>query len=144
MYRRDYVMRLIEAFGQALIALRNRILKRQADSQTVLAELGEMARTAGLDLDIARQLDPSSLLMWLSPTAEYDPPRLWLLAELLYLAGLQAEADRPGSGHADFTRALALLDHVPAGWTPPGEFGSAAGLAQDIADAMPPSKGGPE
>jgi hypothetical protein len=98
MYRHDYVMRLIEAFGKALIAIRNRILERGADSQTVLAELGEMSRKAGVDLDIARRLDTASLLMWLSPTGEYDPARVWLLAELLYLAGLQADADRPGAG----------------------------------------------
>jgi hypothetical protein len=139
MLRRDYVMRLIEAFGQALLALRNRILKRQADSQTVLAEIGEMARQAGLDLDIARQLDSASLLMWLSPTGEYDPPRLWLLAELLYLAGLQAEADRPGAGRPDFARALALLEHVPPNWIPPGEFGSAAGLVEEINARMEPA-----
>jgi hypothetical protein len=136
MYRRDYVMRLIEAFGQALIAIRNRILKRQADSQTVLAEIGEMARKAGLDLDIARRLDPASLLMWLSPTGEYDPARLWLLAELLYLAGLQADAEDPGSGRRDFSRALALLDHVPPAWTPPGDFGAASTLADELASLL--------
>lgn len=32
MYRRDYILRLIERFGQMLIALRNRILRRELDS----------------------------------------------------------------------------------------------------------------
>jgi hypothetical protein len=132
MYRHDYVMRLIEAFGKALIAIRNRILTREADSQTVLAELGEMSRKAGVDLDIARRLDQASLLMWLSPTGEYDPARMWLLAQLLYLAGLQADADRPGAGRPDFARALALLDHVPADFAAPGEFGTAVTLSEDL------------
>jgi hypothetical protein len=70
MYRHDYVMRLIEAFGKSLIAIRDRILKREPDSHAILAELGEMSRKAGVDLDIARRLDPASLLIWLSPTGE--------------------------------------------------------------------------
>lgn len=132
MYRRDYVLRLIEAFGRALIALRDRILQRKADGPAVLAEIGEIAREAGLDLDVARRLDPASLLMWLSPAGEYDPARLWLLAELLYLAGLQADAEQPGAGRPDYERALSLLGHVPPAWTPPGEFGSAGEFAGEM------------
>lgn len=132
MYRHDYVMRLIEAFGKALIAIRNRILAREADSQTVLAELGEISRKAGVDLDIARRLEPASLLIWLSPSGEYDPARMWLLAELLYFAGLQAEADRPGAGRPDFVRALRILDHVPADFTALRELGTAVTLSRDL------------
>jgi hypothetical protein len=132
MYRTDYVMRLIEAFGKSLIAIRDRILKREADSQAVVAELGEMSRKAGVDLDIARRLDPASLLMWLSPTGEYDPARMWLLAELLYLAGLRADTDRPGAGRPDFTRALALLKHVPADFTAPAGLGTALTLSDEL------------
>jgi hypothetical protein len=132
MYRHDYVMRLIEAFGKSLIAIRDRILKREPDSHAILAELGEMSRKAGVDLDIARRLDPASLLIWLSPTGEYDPARMWLLAELLYLAGLRADADRPGAGRPDFTRALALLDHVPDDFTAPAGLGTAVTLSDDL------------
>lgn len=132
MYRHDYVMRLIEAFGKSLIAIRDRILKREADGQAVLAELGELSRKAGVDLDIARRLDHGSLLMWLSPTGEHDPARMWLLAQLLYLVGLRAEAERPGAGRPDFMRALALLDHVPVDFTAPGDVGTAVTLSDDL------------
>jgi hypothetical protein len=141
MYRHDYVMRLIEAFGKSLIAIRDRILKRETDSQVVLAELGEMSRKAGVDLDIARRLDPPSLLVWLSPTGEYDPARLWLLAQLLYLAGLREEEDRPGAGRPDFTRALALLDHVAADFTALAEFATAATLSDDLRAMIDRSEG---
>ncbi len=84
MYRRDYILRLIERFGQMLIALRNRILRREADADQARAEIHEMARSSGLDLDVARQLDPQTLLLWLAPGDDVDEPKLWLMAELLY------------------------------------------------------------
>lgn len=93
MYSRDYILRLIQQFGRTLIALRNRLLGRQADQAEMDAAIAEIARHAGLDLDIARRLDPPSLLMWLSPTEEVDPSRMWLMAELLYLAALAALPD---------------------------------------------------
>ena len=68
MYSRDYVLRLIEQFGRTLVALRNRLLGRQDDQVDMSASIAEIARHAGLDLDIARRLDPPSLLMWLAPS----------------------------------------------------------------------------
>ena len=43
MYRRDYVLRLIERLGMALIALRNRLLQRKGDLPLAMAELGDIA-----------------------------------------------------------------------------------------------------
>jgi hypothetical protein len=54
MYRRDYIMRLIERFGGILIALRNRILRREVDSAEPMGQVRDLAGQAGLDLDIAR------------------------------------------------------------------------------------------
>ena len=94
MYRQDYVLRLIERLGSALIALRNRILRRERDETGIRTEIAEIAGQAGLDLAVARSLDPDMLLMWLAPTGQPDPAKLWLLAELLYLEGLDAKMSK--------------------------------------------------
>ncbi len=122
MYHRDYILKLIERFGNALIALRNRILKREQDHAVTLAEIREIAQQAGLDYDVARRLDPATLLMWLSPGGQVEPPRMWLLAELLYLEGLQARSSDPDAGRPDFERALAILGQLPADWRPSDDF----------------------
>jgi hypothetical protein len=133
MYRRDYILRLIERFGQMLIALRNRILGRDTDSREARAEIHEMARSAGLDLDVARQLDPPTLLLWLAPGDDVDEPKLWLMAELLYLEGLHADAaGAPGAGQADLTRALAVFGRLPATWRPHADLPSAGERAAEI------------
>jgi hypothetical protein len=133
MYRRDYVLRIIERFGRMLIALRNHILQREIEADDVRAQLGEVAREAGLDMEIARRLDPAALLMWLAPTADFDAPRLWLMAELLYLEALDARASSAeGGGRADFARALALFQHLPPDWKPTDGFVTAAARAEEI------------
>ena len=132
MYRQDYILRLIEQFGRALVLLRNRILRREVDKPTAMADIGEMARQAGLDLDVARSLDVPSLLMWLAPAGQVDQARLWLMAELLYLEGLGALEDDPGRADADFTRAAAILERLEPQWRPSPDLPSAAELADDI------------
>lgn len=133
MYRRDYILRLIERFGRALLALRNRILRREVDMAEVLAEIHDVAQQAGLDLHIARRLDPDSMLMWLAPTGEIDPPRLWLMAELFYLEGLQAKTSATGdAGRADLERARAICSRLPPDWKPSDDFVSAAERVAEI------------
>ncbi len=128
MYRRDYILRLIERFGQMLIALRDRVLRREADAAEVAAQLQQMATEAGVDIDVARSLDPASLLLWLAPFDDFDQPRLWLVAELLYLAGLQAGP----AGADDLKRALALHSHLPEQWKPSDGFATAGERAAEI------------
>jgi hypothetical protein len=132
MYRRDYILRLIERFGRVLIALRNLILKREADPAQVQAQIADLADQAGLDLAIARRLDPATLVMWLAPTDDFDVPRVWLMAELLYLHGLEASALPDGDARGDFERALALFAHLPADWRPTDDLASAAERADEV------------
>jgi hypothetical protein len=136
MYRRDYILRLIERFGRALLALRNAILRREADPQHVQAQIGEIADQAGLDLAVARRLDPGMLLMWLAPTDDFDMPRLWLMAELLYLHGLEADRIPDGDSRADFERALALFAHLPPDWRPTDDQAMAAERAAELRDIL--------
>jgi hypothetical protein len=123
-YRRDYILRLIERFGRMLIALRNRILRREIDTADVVAELRDIAQQAGLDLALARQLDPAMLAFWLAPTDDVDEPKLWLMAELLYLEGLQARSAGE-EWRSDFARALAIFGRLPADWRPADHLATA-------------------
>jgi hypothetical protein len=132
-YRRDYILRLIERFGQMLIALRNRLLRRETDSDQARAEIHEMAEMAGLDLDVARQLDPATLLIWLAPGDDVDEAKLWLMAELLYLEGMRARtADEPGAGTEDFKRARAVFGRLAASWRPHADLPSAGERVEEI------------
>jgi hypothetical protein len=132
MYRRDYILRLIERFGRALRALRDRILKREVDAASVAAEIHEVAQQAGIDLELARRLDPATLSLWLAPGDDVDQPRLWLIAELLYLTGLQTSAEDPAAAHGDFERALTLHSRLPADWKPSDGFVTAGERAAEL------------
>jgi len=132
MYRQDYILRLIEQFAKGLRHIRDRVLRRAADRQTVTAEVGEMARQAGLDLDVARRLDETSLLLWLAPAGLVDQGRLWLMAELLYLEGLAALEEMPDAARADLSRALAILGRVEPHWRAGEDLPTASELSGEI------------
>ena len=136
MYRRDYILRLIERFGRMLIGIRDAILRRQAEPAQVQAEIREIAQQAGLDLAIARQLDPASLLLWLAPTPDFDPDRMWLMAELLYLEGIDAYTQMDGGGRADLERALALFSCLPPEWRPTPDLAAAGERTAEIRDLL--------
>jgi hypothetical protein len=141
MYRRDYVLRLIERFGRMLIGLRNRLLRRETEGLEAQAQIDDVARQAGLDLDIARRLDPESLLLWLAPGDDVDQPRLWLAGELLYLTALDCEAaGRDGRG--DLRRALALFQRLPDEWKPSDEFATAGERVVEIRTLLHAGRGG--
>lgn len=93
MPQRDYILRLIEQMGAAMVALRNRILGRKADPDAVDRELTSLAGQAGLDLKLLRGFSAETLHMLVSPTGEVEPARCWTMAELLYLDGLQAQVE---------------------------------------------------
>jgi hypothetical protein len=136
-YRHDYVMRLIERFGRALIALRDRILGRTVDAAELRSQLADIADQAGVSLEVARSLDSRTLLMWLAPTGEVDEPRFWLLAELLYLEGLHArQTGAPDAGRGDLARARTIFDRLPAGWAPSADFPSAGDRSAEIAGLL--------
>lgn len=133
MYRRDYILRLIERFGHILRALRDRILRREITMEEFHREIHEIAGEAGLDLELARQLDPRMLLMWLSPTGDIDEPKFWLMAELLYLEGMNAGGTGPdGAGREDLARARAIYGRLPADWRPSANFPSAGERYDEI------------
>jgi hypothetical protein len=93
MPQRDYILRLIEQMGGVLAALRNRILGRKVDRVRIQQELTAAAGQAGFDLDLLRGFTADTLHMLVSPTGEVEPGRCWLMAEVLYLDGLQSLAE---------------------------------------------------
>lgn len=136
MYRRDYVMRLIERFGLALRKLRDVILQRQSVPEDVRDQIQVIAEEAGLDLDVARRLDPATLLMWLAPTADVDEPRLWLAGELLYLLALQQREAGEAGWRGDMERAAAVFGRLAADWRPGSEQASAGERAAEAASLL--------
>ena len=114
MHQRDFILRIIEQLGVALAALRRRIL-RQEDSTAVREALARTAGQAGFDIELLRGFDLSTLHLLVAPTGEVDPTRCWLMAEILYLDGLEATlSDR--DGRDSLLKARALYDLVrPAG-----------------------------
>ena len=106
MDRRDYILRMIEQLGQVLLAIRNRILRREIDRDEVRETLSGVARQGGLDLELARAMSPDTLMMMVAPGGEVDPGRAWILAEIFYLEGLEAEtAELPSEARPAYERA---------------------------------------
>jgi hypothetical protein len=139
MYRHDYILRLIEQFGRALAALRNRIAGRQASPAEVREQIAAVASQSGLQLDIARTLDPAMLLMWLAPRGDkdIDPGKFWLMAELLYLEGLQAGAEGDAArARADLERAQLVLSKLEPDWRPQADLSSAGERLLEIDRAL--------
>jgi hypothetical protein len=118
-YQRDYILRLIEHLGRTLLVLRDRILGRQREPHaTVQDEIRAIAARAGLDLDVARAVDPATLRLLMSFAGDLDPARCWLTAELLYLEGLDKQQDNTVAARRDLTRALDLYLMLTPEWQP--------------------------
>lgn len=96
MTEKDFILRMIWQMGQVLIALRNMILGQGGSSAEVESQLKEVATKVGFDLTLARAATPETILIMIAPTGEVEPGRCWLVAEVLYLDGLQAEAEGRG------------------------------------------------
>jgi len=109
MPQRDYILRLIEQMGAALVALRNKILGRKVDPEQVYQELTDLAGRTGFDLELLRGFSAETLHMLVAPTGEVEPARCWLMAEIIYLDGLQAEAEGRREDAAASLRKARLL-----------------------------------
>jgi len=134
MEQRDYILRLIEQMGAALVALRNRILGRRADPARIGQELSELAGQGGLDMALLRGFSGDTLRMLVSPAGEVEPGRCWLIAELLYLDGLQAQVEeRAVDARESLSKARILYALVAPGGGMLLGFPEAAERGSDIA-----------
>ncbi len=116
MERRDYILRMIEQIGGALIAMRNRILGRRTTPARIEEDLQALAGRSGFDLDVIRGLSGDTLHMLVAPSGEVEPGRCWLIAELLYLDGLEAEVEeRADDARTSFEKARTLFSLIAPG-----------------------------
>lgn len=116
MAQSDFILRMIERFGQMLLALRNRIIRGDAPL-LIEAELKAGSRQAGVDLDLVRTFTLESLLMFVEKDGEVELDRAWLMAEFLSLDGLQsARTGKIDLARERLLKARALFDLVgPSG-----------------------------
>jgi len=127
MYQRDYILRIIEQLGRALVQLRQRILAEELSRADMQSELQTVASQAGLNLELLRSVDSATLPIFVAPGGESDPTRCWLAAELLYLEVLSArEEGRTSELRREVLRAQELYAMLPEEWSPPeGSSGAA-------------------
>ena len=112
MTQSDFILRMIERFGQMLVALRNRIL-RGDDSRQIEDDLVAVGQQAGVDLGLVRGLTLESLLMFVERGGQIELDRAWLMAEMLSLDGIQsARLGRSGRAEDSLIKARALYDLV--------------------------------
>lgn len=90
MTSKDYLLRQIEMLGEFLIAIRKLILGGETSASEVFDRIRGVSAKGGMDLDLARAATPDTLRLLIAPSGEIEPGRCWLLAEVLYLDGLQA------------------------------------------------------
>ena len=116
MAQRDFILRMIERFGQMLIALRNRILRGE-DPQQIEDDLLAGSQQVGVDLALVRSFTLDSLLMFVGKEGQLELDRAWLMAEVLSLDGLQsARLGRVEPARNSLLKARALYDLVgPSG-----------------------------
>ena len=124
----------------------HKITGRELSPAEVHAQIAAVASQSGLQLDVARSLDPAMLLMWLAPRgdADIDPGKFWLMAELLFLEGMHARAEgHVEAARADLDRARLILSKLPPDWRPQTDLSTAGERLEDIANALsaPPQDG---
>ena len=116
MHQRDYILRIIEQLGSVRAELRRRILGGRADPAAVTKDLAGVAGQAGIDLDLLRGFSVETLHMFVAPTGEIEPARCWLMAEVLYLDGLQANVEgRREDAHRSLSKARVLFTLIEPG-----------------------------
>jgi hypothetical protein len=82
---------------------------REVAAARIGEELSELAGRGGLDLGLLRGFTAETLHMLVSPAGEVEPGRCWLMAEFLYLDGLQAEVEeRTADARESLTKARLL------------------------------------
>lgn len=100
MVQRDYILRMIEELGAALIALRKAIFGGRAAAGEVEDTLRRAAGSAGMHIELARAASVEALPAMVAPTGEVEPARCWVLAEALMTDGVfrlqNGDSTRPG------------------------------------------------
>lgn len=138
LHRQDYIIRLIEQMGSALVQLAQKILNlTPSELPETEAELNALAHRVGMDLGLARRLDVESLHVMITAAGTVDPGRCWILAELLYLQGLQAERGQQlEAAQQSYSRSLHLYGLVEPQYTPLIELPAAAERLRELNERL--------
>ncbi|MYH53525.1 MAG: hypothetical protein F4139_11395 [Gemmatimonadetes bacterium] len=113
MVQRDYILRMIEELGAALIAVRKAIFGGKASASEVEDTLRRAASSAGMDIELARAASVEALPAMVAPTGEVEPARCWVLAEALMTDGVhRLHQGEPDLARSSLARAAALFGLV--------------------------------
>jgi hypothetical protein len=135
--QRDYILRLIEQAAGALRRALDLILGRKGSPGEVAEQLRAALGITGLDLGMVRVLDAEALLLLIAPTGEAEPGRCWLVAETLYLDGLEAQLDdRPDEARASLAKARLLFRLLEPDAVLPSGFPEASARLREIEDRI--------
>lgn len=116
MVQRDYILRMIEELGAALIALRKAIFGGKASGAEVEDTLRRAASSAGMDIELARAASAEALPAMVAPTGEVEPARCWVLAEALMTDGVhRLQSGEFAAARSSLAKAATLFDLVGPG-----------------------------
>lgn len=126
MVQKDYILRMIEQMALIVAEIRRRILG--GESVDMEGELRTMATHGGIDLYLARTLDADGILSLLSASGQVDPARLWLVAELLYLEGIDQRQRGEETARATLGKARQLYGAL--------DYGAVASVIPEAVDRI--------
>jgi hypothetical protein len=105
----DYILRLIEQFSMMLAELRRKVLGGRLGGDALGQALDQTLEQVGLDLGLALSASPDTLVLMVAPTGAVDVARCWVMAESLYVYGIERQAATDSvSAEAALRRARAL------------------------------------
>jgi hypothetical protein len=137
MVQRDYILRMIEQIGVILKALREMILNGSAGVGQVRAELQKVFQQIGFDIEVALIADTETLVRMIAPTGELEPGRAWLVAEAMYLDGLDAALDEQvPHARLSFEKAVRLFRMFDASTPVPAGFPEARERVSEIEERL--------
>ena len=111
MIRSDYIVRQIEMLGIFFAAIRRRILTGSIDGASIRQDLAQAASDSGFDFELLVGLNKEALFMAVAPAGEVDSLRCWMVAEILYLHGLQtAREENPDAAIDSLTKARVFYE----------------------------------
>lgn len=141
---RDYIIRQIEQMGTVLRALLGMVLNRSASPGEVRAQLHETLQQVGFDIEIALVADADTLIRMVAPTGEVEPGRMWLIAEAMYVEGLDAALDgRETEARFTLEKALRLFQMFDASAPVVSGFPEARERIEEIEDRLRYLNGAP-
>jgi hypothetical protein len=128
---------MIEQIGIILKALREMILNGSAGVGQVRAELQKVFQQIGFDIEVALMADTETLVRMIAPTGELEPGRAWLVAEAMYLDGLEAALEEQvPRARLSLEKAHRLYQMFDAGTPVPAGFPEARERVREIEERL--------